>query len=135
MIVTAASRKSEKCNEKCEQKKKSCADRDLLTALKWCHNFSFIGADPQHKSPESEQTARQEKTPKPIGELTCEVCMRAIDNIYADINALAKEYANQHGGATPGADEGEDLVQRGLENACAGVKPKKVYQFNLRVRH
>ena len=72
--------------------------------------------------------ARHEKTPKPIGELTCEVCMRAIDNIYADINALAKEYADQHGGATPGPDEGEDLVQRGLENACAGVKPKKVYR-------
>lgn len=87
--------------------------------------FEAMGREKDH----SAQQQKKKPKPKPkLGELTCEVCMRAIDNIYADIALLAKEYSDQHGGATPGPDEGEDLVQRGLERACAGVKPKKVYR-------
>ena len=92
------------------------------------------GADDKRSNTPGEPTEQPSKQPPPpppapkpeIGELSCKVCMRAVDNIYADVNALAKEYAEQHGGATPGPEDGEDLVQRGLEQACAGVKPKKV---------
>ena len=78
--------------------------------------------------PAQESSLSKKKKPKPVGELTCEVCLRAVDNIYADIATLAQEYADQHAGATPGPDEAEDLIQHGLEHACAGVKPKKVYR-------
>lgn len=86
------------------------------------------GAAVEHQAPQTEPTPRKQKKSKPLGELTCEVCMRAVDNIYADIDILAKEYANQHDGAMPGPEEAEDLIQRGLENACDGVRPKKVHR-------
>ena len=56
------------------------------------------GADDKRSNTPGEPTEQPSKQPPPpppapkpeIGELSCKVCMRAVDNIYADVNALAR---------------------------------------------
>ena len=72
-----------------------------------------------------EASSTKKKDKKPIGELSCEVCMRAVDNIYADVHELAQAWAKAHG-ATPGGEDADDIVQQALGRACATVSPKAV---------
>jgi len=75
--------------------------------------------------PAKESKRVKKKDKKPIGELSCEVCMRAVDNIYADVHELAQAWAKAHG-ATPGGEDADDIVQQALGRACATVSPKAV---------
>ena len=77
------------------------------------------------KPAKESKRAKKKKDKKPIGELSCEVCMRAVDNIYADVHELAQAWAKAHG-ATPGGEDADDIVQQALGRACATVSPKAV---------
>ena len=59
------------------------------------------------KPAKESKRAKKKKDKKPIGELSCEVCMRAVDNIYADVHELAQAWAEAHG-ATPGGEDADE---------------------------